>query len=152
MAGKRELALQTDIIRSVRQQGGWARKMSNRFLVGMPDLVMALHPFAICIAEVKDLGPVTEKFDRKLDVSPKQRHELRMIHVAYWDKMNIYTPKRRASLLLVGATLGRRHMLTALPWDAKRVTYEATWVDRQVGGVYDIKALLEMADVVGVKQ
>ena len=50
---KDETAYQRDIIHAVEQLGGWGKKLSNRFLIGIPDLGITLRPFGTTIVEVK---------------------------------------------------------------------------------------------------
>lgn len=76
-----ELAAQSLVIKALRQEGGFGIKMSNRFLAGVPDLMLCLrgHPeigvFEVKIDEVPKrdnyitlkLTDLQEKFLRDLD-------------------------------------------------------------------------------------
>jgi len=48
-----ELKIQRDIILEVQKLGGFAFKMSNRFLVGVPDLFIKMPGYDTTIVEVK---------------------------------------------------------------------------------------------------
>lgn len=50
---KDETSYQHDIIKAVVALGGWGKKLSNRFLIGIPDLGIVLRPFGQMIIEVK---------------------------------------------------------------------------------------------------
>lgn len=60
---KGELQYQADIVKGIEAMGGWAKKLSNRFLVGIPDLGMVVRPFGHLIVEVKkvDHAPTTTR-------------------------------------------------------------------------------------------
>lgn len=137
-----ELNVQTNIIKSVRRDGGYGRKMSNRFSIGIPDLLVALPPFAPCVIEVKDFGEVADKFDRKVDVTEKQAHEMKVFsepfEAAEWG---------RVAFVAVALIHRGEHRLIFGPRDMHRVSdaYEAMpmiWTKRQVGGYYPIGPML----------
>ena len=152
----KELDVQAKIIKSVRKDGGYGRKLSNRFVIGIPDLLIGLAPFAPCLAECKDLGEVVDKFNLKVDVTEKQGHELKLFDDVYFEKMTIYTPNKHASLVLVAIKHRGSHRLVALSHGERRLdhTYEGTperWVERGVGGYYNIRPLLTWAGIINVK-
>lgn len=107
---------QTQIKLSVRRQGGYSFKLSNRFTIGIPDLLIALPPFAPCLAEVKDLGECVADFSRKLDVSPKQAYELKAMNEPYkeWGPVGI--------LLITLGLEGTGRILVPLPQGTERLT------------------------------
>lgn len=142
MASDVELREQTNIIKSVRQDGGYARKASNRFAIGIPDLTVALPPFAPCLIEVKTLGEVIDNFDRKVEVTDKQSEELKRFGEAYED-MGL----GRVSFVAVHIVHRKQHRLVLGPRQMSRLSaaYEADsgmWTPRQVGGYYDMAKLL----------
>lgn len=152
MKNRRELDIQREICQSVRKDGGWARKLTNRFTIGIPDLLVALYPFVPCLLEVKDLGEVGEMFHRKLNVTEKQRHELiafdEAISEAHGRDTHQSTGKRYASAVLVGWSWGRDRWLAMLPPDE---TYASNYtkinaVIRKPGGYYPIGPLFELFD------
>lgn len=152
----RELDLQTKIINSARKDGGYGRKMSNRYSIGIPDLLLGLFPFAPCLAEVKDLGAVVTDFDRKLDITPKQYLEMDRLSGSYEGRQNIYSPDRHTALVLVGIIHRGSHRLVACSRQAERLDagYEGEagrWVERAVGGYYDLRPLLEWAGICKVR-
>lgn len=65
----RETNDQLDIIKSIKAEGGYAKKWASRFVVGVPDLVGALPGVGNFLMEVKKLG---EK------PTAKQEHELKL--------------------------------------------------------------------------
>lgn len=135
----KETDLQRDIRKSVVKLGGYAIKLSNRFTIGVPDLLIALAPFAPCYAEVKKLDKCAPFFDRQLDVTPKQRHELKSMSDQY---------AAPVSFIFVG-----------VEWDGDRYLYGGynnedrltgammritdSKVPRETGGFYNIAHLLK---------
>lgn len=72
-----ELKDQSDIIHSIREEGGYARKWATHFQVGVPDLVCAHPGVGNFLLEVKSVEIVDSvSADEKLKVTPKQLHEL----------------------------------------------------------------------------
>lgn len=147
---------QTQIKLSVKRQGGYSFKLSNRFTIGIPDLLIALPPFVPCLAEVKDLGECVREFSRKLDVSPKQGHELKAINDAY-------ISHRVAILLVTLHWQGEGQILVPLPHHCRQLTGEmlrggkdTIYYTRQRGQDsappwYDMQAVLEGINVAKVK-
>lgn len=120
----RELDLQSQIIKSVRKDGGYGRKISHKFSVGIPDLLLGLFPFVPIIAEVKDFGVVTAKFDRQIDTTLKQEHELDLFTKQYQTEITPYTPSRYTSAILVRFILGGKHFLAVCDPYQRRLTWE----------------------------
>lgn len=147
----KELKLQSDIKKSVRADGGYCIKLSNRFSIGIVDLLVALPPFAPCTLEVKDLGECKEGFSRQLDVTPMQGVNLDGItdpYKAYGIEL---------SGLLVGLTLNGVHHLVALPKDTRRLTHDQMVGQRflgkrRVGNYYDVRPLLEILNIATVAE
>ena len=138
-----ELAVQTNIIKSVRRDGGYGRKASNRFAIGIPDLNIALAPFAPCLIEVKDFGKVADSFDRQIDVTDKQAEELRLFGEAYED-----AGLGRVAFIAVRVIHRGEDRLVLLPRQARRLSsaYEADprmWRKRQVGLYYELTPMLD---------
>ena len=151
---QRELALQTKIIQSIRKDGGHARKMSHRFAIGIPDLLIGMPPYVPCLAEVKDLGIVTANFNLQLDVTEKQALELRRVSEPYED-MFLHTRACRTGMLLIGLVHMGEHRLVGLPRSQGRLDagYEADplcWVKRQQAGYYEILPLLKAGGIAKV--
>lgn len=109
----KETDLQTEIKASVIEQGGYSIKMSNRFLVGIPDLLIALPPFAPSMFEVKELGECVDSFDRQLGVTPLQGRNLAKISACYGSV--------DVSGVLVGLVYKGDRILVALPRRAERL-------------------------------
>lgn len=75
-----EVELQTLIKLSVRSQGGAAHKLSNRFMVGVSDLLVKLPSFPAALIEVKHQrfsAKVSDDRVFKLDVTVPQQQFLR---------------------------------------------------------------------------
>ena len=137
-----ELGVQTKIIKSVRKDGGYGRKCSNRFAIGVPDLLVALRPFAPCYIEVKDFGKVNDKFDRQVDITEKQAYELELFSKPYED-----AGLGRVGFVAVSIVHRGEHRLVLGPREMARLSsdYEATpgmWVKREVGGYYNLSPML----------
>lgn len=49
----KEINVQTKVVKAVVEHGGFAKKMSHRFLVGVPDLMVKLPDLPVALVEVK---------------------------------------------------------------------------------------------------
>jgi len=137
-----ELAVQTNIIKSVRRDGGYGRKMSNRFAIGVPDLLIALPTFAPCVIEVKDFGKVADSFDRQIEVTEKQAEEMKLFSKPYED-----AGLGRTAFVAVRLIHRGEDRLVVLPRLAERLSsaYEddpQTWRKRLTGLHYEIAPML----------
>lgn len=117
-----EVEHQTNIKLAVRRQGGYSFKLSNQFTIGIPDLFIALPPFVPCVAEVKDLKEVYERFDLQLQVTPKQDHELKSINGAYEEWYRHMDRRYHIGFLLVVFKWMGKHRIVALPQGTKRLS------------------------------
>jgi len=141
----KETDIQAQIKKSVRLDGGYCHKLTNAFTIGIPDLLIALPPFAPCVIEVKTQGTVAANFNQQLSVTPKQDYELKQITGVY----NLHRhPWCCFSGIFVHVVLNKVHYLTGLPYHAERHTAallaDATRTrKRGVGGYWDIRPLLE---------
>ena len=155
----RELDVQTKIIKSARREGGYGRKMSHKFAIGIPDLLIGLPPFIPALAEVKDIGVVVDNFARKIGVTDKQSLELHMFNDPYNDHQTRYTPSRHSALVLVALQHRGKHRLVAIgmqgrgkydePWRLDH-TYEGEdgrWAEREPGGHYPLRRMFEWAGI-----
>lgn len=84
-----ELDMQKYVVDSVNHAGGFAFKMSHRFLVGIPDLLVKLpqpgvlrNSPAAGILEVKQRDAPKSDIEFRLDVTPQQKRYLTMAHKA----------------------------------------------------------------------
>lgn len=77
-----ENEFQLRIIKSAERLGGYGKKWSSEFQVGVPDLVLVLPWRGVVFMEVKLLATTRPDFDRKLNVTKKQGEELRRLSVA----------------------------------------------------------------------
>lgn len=68
----RELPLQSDVVKVVKANSGFARKLSHRFLIGVSDLIVKLPDYQTALLEVKaGSEPLRSKVAR-LDVTVQQ--------------------------------------------------------------------------------
>lgn len=151
----KELDVQTKVCKSARQDGGYGRKISHKFVIGIPDLLVCLPPFAPCVIEMKDLGKVVDRFDRQLAVTPKQALEMERISKPYEPEVNGVIPMHTAMVLVAIVHRGE-HRLVACHRSNDRLDfgYEADprrWVRREVGGYYNLRPLLEWAKIAKVQ-
>jgi hypothetical protein len=72
-----ELKDQSDIIRSIKAQGGHARKWASGWQMGMPDIVASFPGVGPFLMEVKQMGDARPTPNLKLEVTEKQRLELK---------------------------------------------------------------------------
>lgn len=143
----KELDAQTKVCKSVKRDGGYARKISHKFVIGIPDLLVALPSFAPCVVEMKDLGRCVDKFDRKLGVTAKQALEMQRISEPYEKYDNLKT-----ACVMVAIFHRGEHRLVVVPRDVDQLdhSYECDrqrWTSRQPGGYYDLQPLLNWAGI-----
>lgn len=84
---KNELGEQTHVIKSVRKIGGYGRKISHRFHIGIPDLLLVVPGYVPGIWEMKDLGEWNKNTERALGVTEKQEIELQEFDIACADPL-----------------------------------------------------------------
>lgn len=150
----KETDLQFHIKSSVIKDGGYSKKLSNRFTIGIPDLVIILPPFAPCFAEVKELGECVEDFDRQIGVTDKQTHELNKMSAPYTKPSGVngilITPA--VSLILVGLVWQGERRLVPLPRGSERLSAglmadRTSLGKRGVGNYYNVRELLEFTNI-----
>lgn len=73
---KNELLEQTHLIHSVRKDGGYGRKISHRFIIGIPDLLLVYPTYVPGIWEMKDMGEWNSNTERAVETTEKQKIEL----------------------------------------------------------------------------
>lgn len=64
------------VIREIKKEGGHGKKLSNKFLTGIPDLLLAYPEFPNFLVEVKYLKNVKLGFKRKIEITPLQVKQL----------------------------------------------------------------------------
>lgn len=151
----KELGLQANI----RKSADYGLKLSNRFTLGVPDLLLVIAPFVPCIVEVKDLGPVVDNFDRQLAVTPLQDETMRRINAPYHEVFNrqiFDCPRRLPSFLLVGLQHHGEHRLVVLPAHTERLSHlyqgvPLCWTKRLKGGIYALKPLFQFIKAPEIK-
>lgn len=117
MAGrnKSELGEQTHVINSVRAVGGYGRKISHRFAVGIPDLLLVVPGYVPGIWEMKDMGFWNTDTERQVETTLKQRLELKEFSAACMGNLaplGTYVPTYTACGVLITYKEGRERYLT----------------------------------------
>ncbi len=130
----------------MERSGGFAKKLSHQFSSGIPDLFIALPLFMPCIIEVKDLGEVVDNFDRQFGVTPLQHEFLKKLSECYGSR------NCNGSGIFVAVIHRGCHRLVAVHYSNKSLTaaYEndpTCWVERQIGGHYDVASLLQYLNI-----
>src|SRR6185312_12383623 len=77
-----ELGIQRLLVEACITQGGFAHKMSNRFLVGVPDLFVKMPDWPTTIVEVKYAPKVRRDGTVALELSPHQSRHIARIQLA----------------------------------------------------------------------
>ena len=78
-----ELTLQRKLIEETNRLGGYAQKLSNRFLVGVPDLLLHLPGLPTAFIECKlEVLPARPTTPIKINLSPQQRAVLKKMQAA----------------------------------------------------------------------
>ena len=72
----REVDIQSQMVRDVGRDGGFAYKASNRFLIGVPDLFIQMPGFPSCQIEVKKLDKYPKSGVIPVDLTAHQRNHL----------------------------------------------------------------------------
>ena len=78
----KELNWQRKIVQSVRMQGGYGKKWSSTYAVGVPDLILSLPDIGAFFMEVKLEHSLPVVFDRKIKTTEIQKHELASLGAA----------------------------------------------------------------------
>lgn len=73
---QRELQYQREMVQACVAQGGYAKKLSHRTLVGIPDLLVKLPVFPAALVEVKRVKAPKKAETVQLDLTPPQRRQL----------------------------------------------------------------------------
>lgn len=143
----KEIDHQRQLVLSVKAQGGYALKLSNRFTIGVPDLLV-MHPlFAPCLIEVKDLGECNDIFSRQIDVTSKQRHTMERMAMVYDDSPH------PPAFVVVTLMWKKARIMVPAPFDIERLSSasllsgDRLQVGRTTGGLYDMGTLLAFANV-----
>ena len=134
MPNPKELNWQHKIVKSVRMQEGYGKKWSSTYAVGVPDLILSLPDIGPFFMEVKLEHSVKDGFNRKIDVTAIQQHELASLVAA----------GARALLGVVIYRGPRDVQLVALPPGAARVWdgMPAAAVAWRAGNGFDMRKLM----------
>lgn len=140
-----ETALQKDVIDAVREAGGEASKLSNRFLIGVSDLLVKFPDLPAMLVEVKkDVYPVAT--DRvKIDLTPKQLQFLRGFDRAGMTcgVLSFLYDRRKGKRLMHGAVFGVEQV-GSVPFTAPLSAYRKLDQARQFGS--SVVRLLRLLD------
>lgn len=132
---KNELALQREIVKSVKREGGFAWKTASSMQVGVLDIIAALPGFKSAFyIEVKDLGEVIDGFSRDIGLSAKQKITLNTVNhlrttskyefglvsvvlVGFWQNGNRYLARMNSgeTRLVQDDTFGARPIIKRVP-------------------------------------
>jgi len=78
-----ELSIQSSLVKEAFALGGYALKMSNRFLVGVPDLLVHLPASPTVIVEIKlAVAPTRLTTPISVDLTVQQRYTLQKMQKA----------------------------------------------------------------------
>lgn len=123
----KELDFQKKIIDLIREEGGYGYKLSNRFKVGIPDLLIAAPMRGVVFFECKCLNDVPAQFDKKTGITPIQQEHL--------NKLNSTQEHPVGCQLVFMVHKGEeRAVVWPAHWDRINSDYEkdeALWVGRQ---------------------
>jgi hypothetical protein len=111
-----ETAAQSKLVARVKALGGWAKKKSNRYNAGIPDLDVLLPGYPRFDVEVKHLGKVGATFKRQVETTPLQDEVMR--------QMNAVNPYHTAAIVAVTHERGRDLMVQFIPATQQHVTHE----------------------------
>jgi hypothetical protein len=119
----KEIEWQTKIIKRLRKEGGYAKKWASTWSVGVPDLIVSHAALKGLVAlEVKLMRDWKTNTTRKVELTPKQVHELNLIQAG----------GGRASVLLVLEHEGNGYINLFQPpavGDELRITRDWFWMD-----------------------
>jgi len=77
----KELDFQTEVVKSVKMIGGYGHKVSDRFKVGVPDLLISAPNCGIILFECKAfVGIMPHVFDRQTGITAIQQEHLKRIN------------------------------------------------------------------------
>ena len=72
----KELAFQSEILKSARLMGGFGQKIAHRFKVGIPDLLLSMPGSGMVLLECKSLNEVGDVFNRNTGITSIQQETL----------------------------------------------------------------------------
>ena len=140
MSVKNELSFQKEIIDSAKAAGGYGFKLTNRFTIGVPDILVSVPMYAPSLFEAKHLGDVVANFDRQTGVTPLQQEQMK--------RWNATQPFAIAAQLVFIKHLGSERAVL-IPAHIDRITYQYErldqWVTRSKNEPrWDVCSLLKM--------
>lgn len=74
-----ESDIKRSIVKIIREEGGYARRIEDKFLVGMPDLVLIPKHGLVYFAEVKIIRGKAE-IECRFGATPRQMEELKRLY------------------------------------------------------------------------
>ena len=123
MSVKNELSFQKEIIDSAKAAGGYGFKLTNRFTIGVPDILVSGPMYAPSLFEAKHLGDVVANFDRQTGVTPLQQEQMK--------RWNATQPFAIAAQLVFIKHLGSERAVL-IPAHIDRITYQYEGLDQWV--------------------
>lgn len=121
-----ELKFQTEILKALKECDGFGNKISDRYKVGVPDLLVACGGHLV-LMELKSLGDVGDEFKRKTGVTVIQQETLKRYN------QTAILPVA-AQLVYIRHRGEQRAVVWPADWDTIDHTYEERkeiWTPRQ---------------------
>lgn len=132
----KETDVQLDVVHAVQEAGGAATKLSNRFLVGVVDLLVKLPDRPAMLVEVKKYGVPARSDTVSLDVTLKQwqfLYDYRRAGMAAGVLAVLIGRKHERYGQVIPVTSGIRPTQSLLPMTT-RMSYYALLSDARAGG------------------
>lgn len=124
----KELDFQKRIIDLIREEGGYGYKLSNRFKVGIPDLLIAAPLRGVVFFECKCLNEVSAQFDKKTGITAIQQDHLNKLNSTQQHPIG-------CQLIFLEHHGEERAVVWPAHWNRMTSDYErdeAIWVGRQL--------------------
>lgn len=113
-----ELGFQKELLQSVKDQGGYGRKVGHPQLKGISDLLVALPGFSVAQIECKDLAELKAGFDILSGVTEHQKNHIDALNRAAGGLVAFYCFKVK---------IGDTHRCFFTRDYLERVRYEDLW-------------------------
>lgn len=133
-----EIEFQKKIIKATEHSGGYGRKWSSAYLVGVPDLILCLPEPGVFVMEVKKIE-ITRGSDKK-----------RKIHTTAIQRNHLKRFEESGGLAVVGVVLDggpRDRALLVVPWYTEQV-HPLQQLGRAAYGNWPYGGHVDMADLI----
>ena len=139
----RELKFQVEIIKSLKEQGGYCNKISDRYKVGVPDLLAAAEG-RLVLLELKSLGEVSDNFRRQTGITAIQQETLNKYNATSMLPMG-------AQLVYIEHRGSKRAVVWPAEWSLIGCEYEKDgliWVERsRKSPNWDVRKLVKAVEL-----